>query len=39
LVKRGRKGQIITLVIIVVIIVGFTLYAFLGGRSYFNPPQ
>jgi len=37
--KRGRKGQLIALAVIVVIVVAFTVYSFVFGRGYFNPPQ
>jgi hypothetical protein len=34
--KRGRKVQIIALVIAIAICVGFAIYSYVWGRSYFQ---
>jgi len=36
--RRGRKVQIIALVIVIAVCVGFAIYAYVGGRGYFNNP-
>jgi len=34
--KKGRKTQVIVVVVIIAICVGFAIYSYVWGRSYFQ---